>query len=138
MLLYRVRWVCYNKDMFLVGIFQWWYGDGLIKHVRQCFVGILRTADFFSIGLLLRTWFDPFRQISAAQVNGPLPVRFQAFLDRLFSRMVGAVVRTIVMLFGLLMILLQAVLSGGLIIGWILLPCTPIIGAVLWQMGVGA
>lgn len=130
--------VWYNKGMFLVGIFQWWYGNGLIKHTKQCLVGILRTADFFSIGLLARTLFNPFRQISAAQVNGPLPVKFQAFFDRLFSRAVGTVVRAIVMIVGLFIILMRTVWAGLLILGWVILPGLPIIGIVLWQMGVGA
>ena len=123
--------------MFLVGIFQWWYGDGLRDHVKRCFLGILRTADFFSVGLLTRTLFNPFRQISAASSHDlSLPAQLNAFFDRLFSRAVGTVVRTIMIIVGLLMLLLRSLWVGGLIIAWLVLPILPIVGLILWRSGV--
>lgn len=100
--------------------------------------GVLRTADFFSIGLLVRTLFDPFRQISAGQVRAqaPLAVKMQAFFDRLFSRVVGAVVRLLVLFAGLVVISLRAVWAVGSIVVWALLPSTPVVGIILWQMRV--
>ena len=119
--------------MFLVGIFQWWYGAGWRRHMQRVGLGVLRTADFFSIGLLVRTLFDPFRQISAGQIRAqaPLAVKMQAFFDRLFSRAVGAVVRLLV-----LVISLRVVWAVGSIVVWALLPVTPVIGIILWQMRV--
>lgn len=128
--------MCYNKSMFLVGIFQWWYGDGLVAQIRRVGFGVLKTADYFSIGLLLRTLFNPFRQISAAQVDGPLPVKFQAFFDRSFSRMVGAVVRTVVLVFGLVVIFVRIIWALLNVLAWLIIPAMPLIGLVLWQMGV--
>lgn len=123
--------------MFLVGIFQWWYGAGWVRHLKRSYIGILRIADFFSIGLLLKTLFNPFKQISAAQVQGPLPVQFNAFLDRAFSRMMGSVVRTVTILVGLVVISLRALWTLISMIAWTLLPLTPVIGFVLWASGVG-
>ena len=122
--------------MFLVGIFQWWYSNGLLQYIRQSFLGVLRTADFFSVGLLLRTLFNPFRQISAAPVGGALSVQLSAFFDKLFSRAIGAVVRSMVIIVGLLMILLRFLWMIVGIIMWLALPLMPFIGIILWQMGV--
>lgn len=122
--------------MFLVGIFQWWYGNGLLQYIRQSFLGVLRTADFFSVGLLLRTLFNPFRQISAAPVGGALSVQLSAFFDKLFSRAIGAVVRSMVIIVGLLMILLRFLWMIVGIIMWLALPLMPFIGIILWQLGV--
>lgn len=122
--------------MFLVGIFQWWYGDGLLQHIRQSYLGVLRTADFFSVGLLLQTLFNPFRQISAAPVGGAMSVQLSAFFDKLFSRAVGAVVRSGVIIVGLFMIVVRFL---WMIIGvflWLALPLLPIVGIILWQLGV--
>ena len=122
--------------MFLVGIFQWWYGNGLLQYIRQSFLGVLRTADFFSVGLLLKTLFNPFRQISAAPVGGDLSVQLSAFFDKMFSRVIGAVVRSMVIIIGILMILLR---FWGMIVGmimWLVLPLMPFIGIILWQLGV--
>lgn len=122
--------------MFLVGIFQWWYGPGWLKHVKHVYTGILKTADFFSIGLLAKTLFSPFKQISAGRVKGPLPVQLKAWADRLFSRIVGGFIRTATILFGMLIILLRAIWAVLSIILWTILPITPIIGLILWIMGV--
>lgn len=99
-------------------------------------MGILRTADFFSLGLLLKTLFNPFRQISAADVNGPLPVQLRAWADRQFSRAIGGVIRTIMLGVGMVVITLRAVWTLVSIIGWTLLPFTPVVGVVLWVSGV--
>ena len=122
--------------MFLVGIFQWWYGNGLLQYIRQSFLGVLRTADFFSVGLLLRTLFNPFRQISAAPVGGALSVQLSAFFDKLFSRAIGAVVRSMVIIVGILMILLRFLWMIAGVIMWLALPLMPFIGIILWQLGV--
>ena len=128
--------MCYNINMFLVGIFQWWYGNGLLQYIRQSFLGVLRTADFFSVGLLLKTLFNPFRQISAAPVGGDLSVQLSAFFDKMFSRAIGAVVRSMVIIIGILMILLRFLWMIVEIIMWLALPLMPFIGIILWQMGV--
>lgn len=123
--------------MFLVGIFEWWYGTGLRGHLKQNFLAILRTADFFSVGLLLRTLFNPFRQISANnRSDGSLAEQIGAFTDRLFSRMIGSVVRTFMVIIGILVIILRTLLAGVMIFLWIILPFWPIVGIILWQMGV--
>ena len=90
----------YNEDMFIVGILSWWYGDGWRQRFAITRESILKTNDFFSITLLLKTLFTPFRQISAGKVRGPIGVQLQAFLDRLFSRLKGAFVRSIVIFIG--------------------------------------
>ena len=97
---------------------------------------MLRTADHFSIGLLIRTLFNPYRQIAAGGVRGPLPVQLRAFFDRLFSRAVGSVVRSLLIIVGLLALVCQGVWVLISLLAWLLLPLTPVIGLVLWQLGV--
>ena len=122
--------------MFLVGIFQWWYGAGWLRHVRRSYAGVLRTANTFSLSLLLKTLFSPFKQISAANVGGSPPAQFHAFLDKTFSRAVGAFIRTFTILFGTVAISLRLAWSFLSIILWTLLPFVPIIGVILWLSGV--
>lgn len=122
--------------MFLVGIFQWWYGAGWLRHAKLSALGIVRTADFFSVDLLAKTLFNPFRQISAERASGSLQVVLQAFFDRLFSRAVGTVVRSLFILFGVVAIVLRCVWVIISITVWSLLPLTPIIGCMLWALGV--
>ncbi len=120
----------------MVGIFQWWYGEGWLRHLKRSYVGILRMADFFSIGLLLKTLFNPFRQISAGSAQGPLPVRLRAFADRVFSRCVGAVIRSCAIVIGLIAILLRTVWTCISVVCWTLLPLLPVFGIIVWLSGV--
>lgn len=121
--------------MFLVGIFQWWYGRGWVRHFKRSSVGILRTADYFSVGLLFKTLFNPFRQISAGKVQGGLPEQIGAFVDRTISRFIGANIRAWTIAIGLVVILLRSIWVLASLVSWSMLPFVPAIGLVLWLKG---
>lgn len=125
----------YNKAMFIVGLLGWWYGAGWRERVRMIGARLLRIFDYFSLDLLVKTWFSPFRQIGAGQVQGGLPEQLKAFGDRLVSRMIGAAVRTIMIIVGVIMLSVMAI--AGLIesIIWMIIPLLPIIGAILFAIG---
>lgn len=87
--------------------------------------------DYFSIGLLLRTLFSLFRQDGAGSVNGPLSVKFQAFIGRVISRVLGAAIRSVVLVIGVITITLQAAFGLVFLLAWAVLPWAPIVGFVL-------
>ena len=121
--------------MAIVGILMWWYTAGFRQALRSVQARLISLLDYFSIGLLLRTLFAPFRQISAGAVDGPLPVQLRAFVDRLVSRLVGAVVRSMVMLIGTVAILLSVI--GGLLylFMWLSAPFLPLVGLIMMLIG---
>jgi hypothetical protein len=84
---------------------------------------------------LLRTFFSPFRQISAGNVRGPLGVQLRAFLDRLISRMIGAMIRFTMIIVGSIAIVLYVVYGSFMLIIWGIVPLAPIIGIVLFMTG---
>ncbi len=94
------------------------------------------TIDYFSMDLLIRTLFAPFRQISAGNVDGPLNVKLRAMVDKLFSRVIGAIVRTLLLFIGSVTILLQVIFVVVILIFWVIVPVLPIIGIVLSVVGV--
>jgi hypothetical protein len=96
---------------------------------------LMGTLDYFSIDLLLRTFFSPFRQISAGQVRGPIGVQMRAFFDRLISRVIGAMIRLTMIIFGIVAITLYAVIGGVLVAVWGLIPFLPVLGIVLFLSG---
>lgn len=96
-------------------------------------LGVLR---FFSVGLLITSLFAPFRQISAGKVRGSIKARFMAWGDRQFSRVIGAVVRLMLITVGLLIALIVGVIGLTLIIIWPFLPIAPLIGVFFMQNGV--
>lgn len=132
-----VYWVVlrYNRVMVILGLISWWYGAGWMQRVALSKEQFLILYDYFSIDLLVRTWFSPFRQISAGQVRGPLGVQLRAWFDQLISRSVGGVVRTIVIVFGSVSLLFSLLFGVMMVIGWALLPIGPIVGLVMMLLG---
>lgn len=121
--------------MFIIGILQWWYGRGWVMRAVRLREKLMGTLDYFSIDLLLRTFFSPFRQISAGQVRGPIGVQMRAFFDRLISRVIGAMIRLTMIIFGIVAITLYAVIGGVLVAVWGLIPFLPVLGIVLFLSG---
>ena len=122
--------------MLTTGLISWWYIDGYKLFASRIWTKLGDTADFFSIGSLLRTLFAPYRQISANASGNSIDAKFMAFLDRLVSRLVGGVARLGIILFGIIVIILQLILSIASLIIWPLLQVIPIICIILSIMGV--
>ena len=125
----------YNEDMFLVGILSWWYGDGWKQRFLMIKDRLSHTSDYFSISILIKTLFSPYRQISAGNVSGPIGVQIRAAIDRLISRVVGMFVRLFVMIAGVLSICLQAAIGAVVLLGWMFVPAMPIIGLMIFAIG---
>jgi hypothetical protein len=121
--------------MFIVGILSWWYGPGWRERVSIMREHVVSTMDYFSIGLLLKTLFSPFRQISAGKVSGPLAVQMRAFFDGLISRMIGGMIRSVMVIVGIFAIVLNGVIGCIGLILWAFVPLLPIFGVVLWLSG---
>lgn len=97
--------------------------------------GLSGLMDYFSIDLLLRTFFAPFRQISAGKVQGPLGVQMRAFFDRLISRIIGAMVRFVMIIVGSVALGVYGLFGFVAIIIWAIVPLMPVIGFWLWTAG---
>lgn len=120
-----------------VGFFTWWYGDGLNRRINDIGERLARVSDFFSVGLLAATLFSPFRQLSVGRVNGPLSVQLQAIFDNLVSRIIGAFVRSAMIIFALIASVGVLLYGIVLVAGWLLLPVLPIVGALVTVAGGG-
>lgn len=119
----------------VIAFLQWWYGAGW-RHraimVRSRLAGVM---DTFSIDLLLKTLFAPFRQISNDSVDGPINVQFRAWVDKLISRIIGAIVRLLTILAGVITLLIFVLWGLAVLAFWPLLPLLPIVGIVLGFSG---
>ncbi len=125
----------YNKDMFLAGIISWWYSDGFVSRIKLVKNRLAYLADFFSINLLISTLFAPYRQISAGRVSGPINIRIRAFFDRLLSRIIGACVRTFMIILGTLVMIFQIIFGIAEFFIWLILPIFPVAGLILMVIG---
>lgn len=118
-----------------MGLLSWWYTTGWRGQLIRLRDKLASTMDYFSIDLLLRTFFSPFRQISAGRVDGGLNVQMRAFFDRLISRLIGAMIRLVMIVVGILAIIFQVVAGLVLVVLWVFLPLFPIAGIILTLVG---
>lgn len=119
----------------VIAFVAWWYGAGWRRRALFVRDRLARVMDAFSIDLLLKTLFAPFRQISNDKVDGPIGMKIRAWFDKLISRMVGAVVRLLTIMVGI--IVLFGTLFWGLAILaiWPVIPLLPVVGVILSGMG---
>lgn len=121
--------------LLVTDLLRWWYSDGWRRQVQSIANRLDGSIDYFSFDLLLKTLFAPFRQISAGRVDGPLEVKLRALVDKLFSRIIGAFIRTILLIIGAVVIAVQVLLGLVVLIGWALIPLLPIAGIILTLIG---
>lgn len=123
--------------MLFVSLFKWWYSDGLRQRALAMGVRLDGVIDYFSIDLLLKTLFQPFRQDGTGKVDGPLDVQLRAFADKMISRVLGAIIRTVILILGLIAITFYAAAFCFSLIFWVIVPLLPLVGLVLMILGIG-
>ena len=117
--------------LMFMAFFSWWYGDGWKRQLQGATSRLAGLIDTFSVDILVRTLFSPFRQISTGSVRGPLDVQIRAFVDRLISRFIGAIVRTAVLIAGSVSIVVGLLVAGLYLAVWPLVPVLPVIALIL-------
>lgn len=113
--------------MLVVAFLQWWYGPGWRDTSDRLVTKIRETYLNFSMPILLRTMFAPWRRIITPP-GGSLEQRGRAVLDNAISRLVGFTVRLVALIAACLLIALYAVIGGLIVLLW---PVLPILGPVL-------
>lgn len=121
--------------MFVVDLVQWWYARGWSTFFGDMKRMLKNTADTFSIGDLLKTLFAPYRQIDADGERGPI---FASLISKLISRLIGFFTRTILIISGLVLMLIEVLVMGLMMVVWPLVPLLPLVGIILTVIGVSA
>ena len=123
--------------MLAVSFLQWWYSRGWGIYFRGFRERLSNIADFFSIGLLVKTLFQPFKQVSADEAGerGGLQGSLVAFFDRLLSRLIGFIVRTGLIIFGIISMIITFVMGLVLAIVWPCIPILPVAGIIISVTG---
>lgn len=113
----------------------WWYGTAWVETLQAIQKRAATIFETFSIGLLARTLFSPFRQIDAGRVRGPIDVQLRSWFDRTFSRFFGAIVRSVMIVFGLLVLGAVFITSIAWAAIWLIIPILPVIGLIMALVG---
>lgn len=124
--------------MLFVDLISWWYSRGWAWVLHELFVVKSKSiASFFSVQDLARTLFAPFRQDAINTQNAPLGVKLQAFGGNIISRFLGFLIRSTLIVIGVVLLLLNALVGVCIVILWPLIPAAPIVAVVLIAVGAG-
>ncbi len=108
----------------ILGLFFSWY----YKDAPKSILGIWRNfilfiSNYFSIILLLKTLFAPWRRIAESYGRGFDFGRFISALTlNLFSRIIGFIIRSVVVAIGIAAEILVSILGAAIFIFWFFLP----------------
>lgn len=102
---------------------KWHYTEGFRDLSRNWKSFLSFTLHFFSIGLLFRTWFAPFERLDEDYKK---EFNTEVFLETLvvntLMRVVGFVLRTFVIIMGLVALFIVAMLGPAIFVLWALVP----------------
>jgi len=115
----------------LFSLFGWWYGAGWAGTVRSTRRRLASLASMFSIAILLRTLFSPWRRIITYPGAG-IDAKLRAFGDNLVSRCVGFTVRIFVLLAAAVSLVFLSLIGLIELLAW---PLAPILAAMLIAKG---
>lgn len=107
---------------FFSQLLKWWFlimPKNIFLAVRQT---IANTFDYFSIVLLLKTLFSPWKRDIISTENLTLGEKFQVMVMNLVSRIIGAIVRTATIFAGIIVIIFELVIGAVIMVGFILTP----------------
>lgn len=117
--------------MIFTDMLLWWYGPGWRAELQKIVRRTKSVLEAFSVLLLARSLFAPFKQIDAGKVRGSIQIQARAWFDRTFSRVFGFVVRSIVIFTGCLVAFFVGLGSALLALAWLVVPFLPILGIIL-------
>lgn len=122
--------------MLALSLVTWWYSAGWRDQAELCGSRLARVSDQFSITLLLQSLFAPFRQISADEPSrGGLDAKMRAWLDKLISRCIGAMIRSVLIITGAILLLIEVIVAGARLVVWPFVPVLPVVGIVMTASG---
>lgn len=114
--------------MLITSFFKWWYTDGFRNELLSIVKRTQYAANAFSVPILLKTLFDPWKQVITPQYGDTaldetisnaisnLVSRFVGFWIRIFTLIAASIFLTIVVIYGILRIII-----------WPVLPLLPIV-----------
>lgn len=87
-------------SMAIAYMLGWWYSQGWAWIMHSIRDSLIAVEESFSVPILLKTWFSPWKQI---QTPSSLRNFFQAAIDNLISRLIGALIRTFMLITAIIM-----------------------------------
>lgn len=117
--------------MIIIDMLKWWYATAWLSEIEKVQNRTIGVFETFSVILLARTLLSPFRQIDAGGVRGPIGVQLRAWFDRTFSRLFGAVIRSVMIVSGCISTIAMLLLGVIWAAFWLVIPVLPLVGLIM-------
>ena len=125
--------------MFIWLCARWWYGAGWAYAWQRSIIERLQWCDStFSMGSLVRTLFAPFKQTYTGGAKGSIGDHIRATVDSLISRVIGFLVRSILLLAGVVCSVFVFATGLAFMAAWAFIPLLPLVSIIFIPAGVGA
>jgi hypothetical protein len=115
--------------MLFLEFFKWWYGVGWQKAIRGAFGLIKKVELSFSISVLLKTLFAPWKRIITPPGRA-LEDKLSAMLDNLVSRTVGFFVRIFSLITAVILMAAATIVGISIAVCWPLIPFLIVLSAI--------
>ncbi|MDD2913326.1 MAG: hypothetical protein PHH17_01375 [Candidatus Pacebacteria bacterium] len=113
---------------------EWHYVDKVLEILRLYKIYLVSYFKYFSISILIKTFFSPWKRISQGYGRGIDFQRFaEAFVFNTMSRVAGAVIRTFFLIIGIFFELLIFTIGFLILIFWLASPLLFLIG-IYWSI----
>ncbi len=77
----------------ILNYFFWWYTDGFVRLLKYLKAFITILADTFSVRIISRTFFQPWKKDTASTQGLSLDKKFQVWIWNLISRFFGMTIK---------------------------------------------
>lgn len=118
----------------ILEMLRWWYAKGWLQAVHRIPAWITAVDHAFSLTILTRTLFAPWKRIVADPGRG-LDAKLHASMDNLVSRCIGFVIRISVILAALGGMLVAGIAGVLIAAAWPFLPLLVLAGFVKGIVG---
>jgi len=108
----------YEMSLF-EGYFKWWYGRGLREVWLIVKALFLRLFDTFSFDLLFKTLFAPWKRDIVSGEGLSLNDRMRAHLFNLISRLIGFIIRSVILVLALAFFVIYWILAVVVLLVWL-------------------
>jgi len=101
----------------------WYFYDQPRKILKTWKGFLLFNLEYFSVFLLLKTFFSLWRQYKWFYPRGlDIPKYLETFFSNIISRVLGAILRTFIILAGIFFEILILIIGFLIFVGWLVLP----------------
>ncbi len=114
----------------MVTYFSWWYGQGFLNFWNAILIMTEKVYSFFSVTILLRTIFDPWKRDEYTIENASLEARMRIWANNILSRVIGFVIRLFTIVIGFLVVIIFFFFFLTLFLIWLTLPLV-VIGLII-------